>query len=829
MKKLLTKNWVKRIVISLLLLLAVSFIPALGNQTHAAQGACPNGFEEVLPNGARCEAPADAGLTCPEATYNTVSGEQGKLTCSKKSQAVNSDFNSSIQSGIGFISIITQVLSKILWPLLALIGGLMDNSLLFGNGMEARLREIWIVVRNIVNILFVIGLLVIAFYNVLGLGEEGSSLSIKSALPKIIVGIVAVNFSFLGIKVFLDGVNVMTSAVFALPQQVSEETAKIDLPADTQKLLCAKLQDVSANQLNEANQEAISNQRLTSVYSQVAQMPEFGLGDVSNNNLDQIRLKVSELSQDKQDLFNSEVDQRLKVSLCDGGKLSTTGEQFLSSYNSRNAAFAMALNMGNIALYDTADFANITKVVSDKTTLDKLAISLVFALVLYVVYAAAFVALFIVLIARLVFMWVSVAISPVLILLLAAPDLRSKLGGIGDLTDKFVKTAIAPIIIGFSMSVGWIMLRALQSVNNAAQNTGVFSFNSELGIPVSGVNNLQDLMIAITAVAVVWVGVFTAADSTIAQGATNWVRDRVSAAGKWIGQIPLRHAPIFPVNVPGGNGEDENFTGEQVKEFLYQGANQIGGDRNRLADRFFGRSGANTKVEAVKPRDYRGIQDHENLRATVLNDIAANNGRAMNKANLRELKSVLQDNRGKRMIDELSRGNGKDRELAKSLEAIRGAENDRDLVSAGQNLQRTVSRNYSSEIKKLRQSGSENQAKPKSDKPAPTQEAPKAQTADIKVGNITYNGVQNVDDQAKTALNDKFAVLLTAVNEGKSPAEVKQKIREITAIQNQDGIKVKFNPKQFKDSLDQGSDGAADRLSAIVPDDELTQELNPTE
>ena len=75
---------------------------------------------------------------------------------------------------------IQSFLSQAIWPILYMIGGLMDNNLLFGGGMGKTLQSIWIPIRNIVNILFVIILVGIALYNITGLGEDKGNYSIKT-------------------------------------------------------------------------------------------------------------------------------------------------------------------------------------------------------------------------------------------------------------------------------------------------------------------------------------------------------------------------------------------------------------------------------------------------------------------------------------------------------------------------------------------------------------------------------------------------------------------------------------------------------------------------
>lgn len=82
------------------------------------------------------------------------------------------------QTIASMLSIAMQFLNSLLWPFLLIIGDLMDTDLILGPGMEERLKAIWIPIRDLVNIGFVLVLLVVAFYNVLGLGGGEGDLAV---------------------------------------------------------------------------------------------------------------------------------------------------------------------------------------------------------------------------------------------------------------------------------------------------------------------------------------------------------------------------------------------------------------------------------------------------------------------------------------------------------------------------------------------------------------------------------------------------------------------------------------------------------------------------
>ena len=144
-----------------------------------------------------------------------------------------SDTSSEDSDDIQGIAKIVQYLVMISWPALVIIGDLLDNSILFegvcaenqfdkttgecasdNNAIEVRLRSIWVQIRNLVNIAFVLILLFIAAANVMDLGGgEGGNFAIKTILPKFVIALILVNFSFLFCKVILDASSVLTAAI----------------------------------------------------------------------------------------------------------------------------------------------------------------------------------------------------------------------------------------------------------------------------------------------------------------------------------------------------------------------------------------------------------------------------------------------------------------------------------------------------------------------------------------------------------------------------------------------------------------------------------------
>lgn len=540
------------------------------------------------------ECTLKAGETeCPSGFEKSSDGTTCKIKAGEK------PLDESTVKIISFLIGLQNLMNRLIWPILMMIGGLMDNSLLFGNGMEERLREIWIPIRNIVNILFVIALVGIALYNVLGIGDENSNYSIKAILPKIIIGIIVVNFSFLGIKVFLDGINVLTTAIFALPNQVGAEIVldpSNPSDQDTIRKTCRLREGLSTSK--KINKEEFEKQRELDTLRKIAGSNEFKAffeGKITKLTAQEInQLAGTNLDDAQFTSFKARYAESMKKVLCEAYvdeednvtkmRLTSQGELFLKRWNSKSAPLAMAIGLGKIVFYDEIDTRSLA-------SLDKVVINAALSFILYLLYLASFVALFIVLLGRLVVMWLAIALSPILLLGIAVPAVKEKLGGFGEITNTFVQNAIAPLGIGLALSIGWIMLKALQGLNSLGGDQ--ISFSAAQGIPVVGLTTLQDLLVGVGTIAVIWLGVFAAASKSIAAPVTEMIKGGLSRAGSWVGTLPFKHAPVFHIDLPNVKGA-EKYTGSQVWDTV-RALGTEEKNKRKLTDLVMKRKGVTTK------------------------------------------------------------------------------------------------------------------------------------------------------------------------------------------------------------------------------------------
>lgn len=430
-------------------------------------------------------------------------------------------FDDIAQDLMRLITIALSFLQILLYPLVTIVGALMDNELIIGAGMEGKLREIWVIIRDWVNIFFVLALVVIALYNVLGVAGEGSNYALKSILPKIVIGLVAVNFSFLAGKVLLDATAVLTSAVYALPTD-------LDLWDDQAGAMEARLCDLDAGNdgsyLDGEDQLAIADGSLLAFMfceQEEGEDPEY---------------------------FNGITDGTPYAAF------NSFGQSYFQNFGAHNVALTLMVNMGQVTTIDLVSS-------SDDSIIDQfsnLTLQTLFGILMFLMFGFAYVAMVVVLLARVVILWICLALSPFIVLLFLFPDLTNFGGNELDLKTQFFKHLFVPVVMGVVFSVGFTMLSVFQGSTSGSWlgAIGVMDVDIETISNAFGpdISQFQDLIIAVAAVIIIWTGTFAAASQTIASNWTQTIKGAGEATGKFLASTPL-YATVIPIQTATGKSE----------------------------------------------------------------------------------------------------------------------------------------------------------------------------------------------------------------------------------------------------------------------------------
>lgn len=121
-----------------------------------------------------------------------------------------------INTAIEWLNWVMSVITFIVHPLVMFVWWLLSPDWTYGDIIWLRpvLYKMWTLVSNVVYVIFAFLLIAIAFLNVF---KENTNMSIKNTLPRLIVWILIVPFTWLIVSLTLSVSNVLTASVISLP------------------------------------------------------------------------------------------------------------------------------------------------------------------------------------------------------------------------------------------------------------------------------------------------------------------------------------------------------------------------------------------------------------------------------------------------------------------------------------------------------------------------------------------------------------------------------------------------------------------------------------
>lgn len=406
------------------------------------------------------------------------------------------------------LALLIKFLNALLWPFLIIIGELMDVDLIIGPGTEGRMILISNEIRSLVNIVFVLVLIFVALYNVLGIGGGEGELAIKTAVPKIALGLVLVNFTLPIGRVALDMANVGTNIAFGIPNLVGDYDFQNELENFEHKV-CFKDYYYDSTTATTVTVDYLTTDT-------------------------ELPMQTSFLCEDTDD--DKSYDSLKSV---------IKGSYF-SDLNKNNLGLIMAVNMGKLGSLNILKEGTVS-------TFEDLTVSMIFATLMYLIYAISFIVLGILLYTRVFVLWLALALAPLAVLAYVVPQIKEWVGGAGDFQKKVTKHLISPIILGVTLSFGYLLMDAWNEVSAGSTNLfDTLSTNNTINAEfmISGVKNLPQLSIAIASVVVLWTGVFAAASDTYAQGITDGIKGFGENVKNFLVKLPAS-LPTVPLDVTG--------------------------------------------------------------------------------------------------------------------------------------------------------------------------------------------------------------------------------------------------------------------------------------
>ena len=433
------------------------------------------------------------------------------------------------------------------------IGNFLGNDYIFGGEMGTMLKRIWVVSRNLVNIIFVLILLFLALKEIFWIKEEGGT-DLKKSMLTFVLLLVAVNFSWLATKIILDSANIATNIVFSIPMGISSAGGEFK-PKDCEVKICGE--DGVICSMKDQKYQLVGNCSPSEVY--------VALGDGKQEP----KIKYFTKKQCEDDNIKEKYSGTDESAYGEDGEMNIWANDDNSKYWDTTTFCWETLNLAKYdqntsVIYLTYGMARIQNIINASGTADtpgNVAIGVIFSLVLQAAYAIALLALFIVLVARMAILWLFVAFSPFMVLMLFGDVIGKFTEGAKGKLDfgGFLKWAFVPVKVAAIFTVSFLMISVGQTLGGTEVET-VDAFSAggadmsykiyNTGSLFMGLGGLNQFIWYLITLGVLWMGVFAVLqDMPIVGKITDKINEYGKSTAGLIAKTPY-WAPIMPMIDP---------------------------------------------------------------------------------------------------------------------------------------------------------------------------------------------------------------------------------------------------------------------------------------
>lgn len=466
--------------------------------------------------------------------------------------------------------VVIEILTFLALLMLKFFGELLGTDMITGTEAMAAIRPMWIWVRNLTNILFVGVLLFLAFSNLFssfGAGD-GGNWTIKEKLPKLIIAMIAINFSLLGFKVVIDAVNVGTIAILGiadhrLEPNVRELTegitgsrswVKVDqsrYDVIMGKVVASKEAGYNPKAGDICEQEWLDNFGISNEenYAQCVENPEncvlYGTNEedesfVCRGFTEQINdlfcrkwvdwdkaNRQDEAKTDDECVFMIE-PERFETILTPS---SEPGQNLFAAFGSTFMHLERLPALG-------AEIKDLGAVVTNT----------LFSAILALAFIVALIAVFIAMLMRVIVLWVTLVFSP---LLIAASILGVDGGKGGDISGKIITHLIMPLKVAAAFAVGFVMMSAMVEWHGVSTQSSFFfgPALSQLG------RNEYGFLWQIATIVLFWIAAFWAVEGSIADHIIQQVKTGAETLAGVAAKSATIDRPLFSTEVGGQKKE----------------------------------------------------------------------------------------------------------------------------------------------------------------------------------------------------------------------------------------------------------------------------------
>lgn len=391
-------------------------------------------------------------------------------------------------------------------------------------GLDGYLKEIWILVSNVVYFIFAFILIAIAFMNIIGKGEW--TWELKQAMPKFIAWVLIVPFSWFFIQLVLSVSSVLTIGVLTLPydsfQWKEEFEAALDDPLFSEQKIC---KDIVISFDGEFDGEA-------------TELNSWGSDSQLNENV-----------KCKSDDSKVTVREILTGRASDGSASAEWGAL-------QNSIFGiMSIYTYGILRVHELDTITWNDLESLKTIAD-LIFKIVFDLLFIIVYLLLMVALLLALFTRWIRLWIYAMLSPVFWLLYFFGKGSEWFGSDSNKfsISEFIALALVPVYVSAALAFGLVFIlvasHGIKETNPDSDTlrAGWFSLTI-LGAHGDGESEksvIWKLIVEIFGIVILWIAVmFALRQSEVTKQITQPIADFGKSVGDLAAKSPT-YAPILP-------------------------------------------------------------------------------------------------------------------------------------------------------------------------------------------------------------------------------------------------------------------------------------------
>jgi hypothetical protein len=361
-------------------------------------------------------------------------------------------WNKVIEEANSTMALLLYITYPLIWVGISFIGVFMDNRFIFGSGIEEVLISTWRLMRDLVNIGFVIVLLAIAFYHVTGLDIDAYGLTkeVKQNMKKFVLAVILVNFSFFAGKVVIDVANVFTTGIFAIPSDIISQTNYNVSELCAEEILGEKLDPASGKMIQTVVGYERKNCKMPqnvlidfdALIKKVSKGPEEGASTQKEGE------KPKTLQDAWKDVIVFDSDENAEAKSDDKKYDFNLKKHFTSN----NIFFILAENVLKLR-----QLPNVAFTVQDTSDLDgmiALFLNGSFSLIFMFLYGVGFIVVAITLLGRAVYIWAFFCFCP--IIALTSVFGQTEIMGFG--VKKFFDNAFIPVKVALVTTLGFLLI-----------------------------------------------------------------------------------------------------------------------------------------------------------------------------------------------------------------------------------------------------------------------------------------------------------------------------------------------------------------------------------